>query len=444
MRLNNAALLLSIFATFSYASLALGESQLSEPTGISIIGATIVHDSGESGSSSVGVFPNSNIRYKQVIGERTDGQDFPELGWFRSNWNGTMSRAVARYPEAFSNGVGAVLGKSMRWRDCLVDSSEFMTVEEMADPDHPNYVWNQPNRDGLTEALNDPLVREGVAQIALVVADSASGARRAVPLFLTELGLSYTSSTDSRNEVLRFDLPMAREYATAFFTAILAKWGDNEGLHSMNISEYFAGNASNFPADFSLADHIRGRASMWQPIVDAAPLDENGNRVAIVQTSPILNSGVTAQDLIEAQIGISQPDPDVFQHRCADNVPNDTLCEEGSVSRGLQDLFGVVPSFITQDTRYALTGRRSGGWPSTDLLANPFGIDGGETRVANIEQVFWYRCNVVPTDSTMFNLSGDEAVAGIWDEASFFNALGRFAAGGSDASAGQIFPPRLD
>ena len=230
----------------------------------------------------------------------------------------------------------------------------------------------------------------------------------------------------------------------AFFTALLTRWGNDPGLHSVNISEYFAGNADSHPADFNLAEHVQGRASTWQRIVDAAPLDANGNRVAIVQTSPLLHSGITAADLANAKVGISQPDPDVFQHDCGSELPGSKLCELGSVSRGLQDLFGVVPSFITQDDRYARIGRRSGGWPSSSNLSNPFGIAAGGSEVASMEQVLWYRCNMVPTDSTMFHLSTASAAQGIWDEDSFFRALGRFGVGGSESCGSGAFPPALN
>ena len=319
-----------------------------------------------------------------------------------------------------------------------------MTVAEMADPSHSNYVWNQPDRDGLTEALSDPLVRDGIVKIALVVADSHSGARRAVPLFLMDMQLGFEGHLDERNHVLRLDKAAARDYSVAFFTALLSRWGNDPGLHSVNISEYFAGDAASHPEDFSLAEHVRGRATMWQRIIDAAPLDSNGNRVAIVQTSPLLQSGVTAEDLASIRMGISQPDPDVFQHQCGAELPESTLCDLGSVSRGLQDLYSVVPSFVTQDDRYARLERRSGGWPSSNLLPNPFGIAAGDSEVASIEHVMWYRCNVVPADSTMFHISTANTAQGIWDEDSFFRALGRFGSGGSESCGSGAFPPLLN
>jgi len=433
---------LSVFVMFVGPTV---QAEINPPTGIEIRGAQVLQGQTSPDTSAAGLFPNSNIRYKQVIGVRTDGQEFPELGWFRSNWNGEMSRAVARYPEAFSaDHMGAVLGKSIRWRDCLVDSNQFMTVAEMADPAHPNYIWNQPNRDGLTEALSDPLVREGVAQIALVIADSASGARLAVPLFMVEMDLAFLGFGTDRHYVLRLDKPLARDYSVAFFSAILQRWGNDAGVHSINISEYFAGDSADHPSDFSLADHARGRVQMWERIVDAAPLDASGNRVAIVQTSPLFQSGVTPQDLINTGVGISQPDPDVFQHECGAELPDHKLCTAGSVSRGLQDLYGVVPSFITQDDRYARNNRRSGPWPSDSQLPNPFGIGGGETAVASIEQVMWYRCNVVPADSSMFQLSGAGVADGVWDEAALFEGIGRFGAGGTEPCGTGTFPPRLD
>ena len=435
--------ILACFTAFTCLGV-FANSLLAPPTQIQVEGAEVIQPSSTIAIPESNVFPGTNIRYSQVIGVRTAGQDFPELGWFRSEWNGTMAEAISRHPTAFAGHARAVLGKSIRWRDCLVDSNRFMTVAEMADPSHSNYVWNQPDRDGLTEALSDPLVRDGIVKIALVVADSHSGARRAVPLFLMDMQLGFEGHLDERNHVLRLDKAAARDYSVAFFTALLSRWGNDPGLHSVNISEYFAGDAASHPEDFSLAEHVRGRATMWQRIIDAAPLDSNGNRVAIVQTSPLLQSGVTAEDLASIRMGISQPDPDVFQHQCGAELPESTLCDLGSVSRGLQDLYSVVPSFVTQDDRYARLERRSGGWPSSNLLPNPFGIAAGDSEVASIEHVMWYRCNVVPADSTMFHISTANTAQGIWDEDSFFRALGRFGSGGSESCGSGAFPPLLN
>ena len=419
-------------------------AEIGPPIDIQVNGAEVLQQSATPVTTSAGLFPNSNIRYTRAIGVRTNGREFPELGWFRRNWEGPMSRAVSTFPAAFSANTAAVLGKGLRWRDCLVDSSLFMTVAEMADPGHPNYIWNQPSRDGLTEALNDPLVRGGTAKIALVVGDTASGSPRSVPLFMVGMNLSFGGNGNENETVLRLDRSLARDYSVAFYSAILRRWGNDAGLHTIILGEYFAGNSANFPSDFTLAEHVRGRASMWQRIVDAAPLDDNGNRVAIVQSSPLLNSGVTAQDLVTAKVGVSQPDPDIFQHGCGSELPENKLCEPGSVSRGLQDLFGVVPSFITQDDRYARLQRQSGGWPSSDGLPNPFGIGPGERVVASIEHVMWYRCNVVPTDGTMFQLSARGVADDIWDEAALFKGIGRFGAGGSERCGQGAFPPSFN
>ena len=324
---------LAILVAFSLTSAALNAlaaTPLNAPSDIRVEGAVVIErdssrDEGSTGSQEIRVFPGSNIRYRQVIGHRTDGQEFPEEGWFRRAWNSTMAEAVERFPLAFSDHASAVIGKSIRWRDCLVNDELFMSVAEVSNPDHPNYIWNQAGRDGLTEALTDPLVLDGTALVSLVVADSSSGARVAVPRFLTALGLSFTSSAGSRNEVLRLDTPLAREYSIAFFTALLTKWGNDPGLHSVNVSEYFAGSASHFPSDFDLTEHYRGRALTWSPIVNAAPLDANGNRVAIVQASPVFLGGVTVEDLINAQMGISQPDPDMFDHECGHELPDSKL-----------------------------------------------------------------------------------------------------------------------
>jgi len=423
-------------------------AEISAPSDIQVEGAVLLsngnsEEESELGANSPDVFPGSNIRYRQVIGHRTNGQGFPEEGWFSQSWNLTMAEALEKHPRAFSGHAGAVLGKSIRWRDCLVDDELFMSVSEVANPNHPNYVWNHPGLDGLTEALNDPLVLSGTAQIALVVADTSSGARLSVPRFVIAQGLSFTSSAGEINEVLRLDLPLAREYSIAFFTAILKKWGNDRGLHSVNVSEYFAGSSSNYPADFDIREYYRGRASTWSRIVEAAPLDSDGNRIAIVQASPVFIGGVTVSDLIDAKIGISQPDPDLFQHGCGSELPDSSHCENNTVSRGLQELFRVVPSFITQDDRYARTDRQSGPWPSRHVLPNPFQLDEGDRVVAGIGHVMWYRINVVPADSSMFQMSVPGMADGLWDEAAFFDALSRFAPEGRDVSNGKSFPPRL-
>ena len=88
--------------------------------------------------------------------------------------------------------------------------------------------------------------------------------------------------------------------------------------------------------------------------------------------------------------------------------------------------------------------RKSGPWPSSNFLRNPFGIQAGGTVVASIEQVMWYRCSMVPTDSTMFRLSTLSQAENLWDEAAFLNAINKFASGGYESCAGQTFPPQLN
>jgi len=389
-----------------------------------------------------GVFPGTNIRYTQALGHRTNGQDFPSLGWFQSEYDDVLGPLVNEFPQAFTGYVRPVLGKSIRWRDTLVNDDLPMTVAEMADHTHPNFVWNQSNRDGLTEALAHPLVTSGAVQVALILADSHSGARLAVPDLLHNQGLSFENSNDSRNRVLRMDIPLARDYAVAWFTAILTKWGNDPGLHSIQISEYFQGNSSAFPNDFNQGEHIRGRRTMWSEIIAAAPLDASGNRVAITQASPILSNGVVIQDLLDLKLGLSQPDPDIFQHECGDNLPTDAFCELGTVSRGLQDAYGIVPTTLTADDRYAREFRISGQWHAT-TPPNPFGIAPGDNEIATIAQVMWYRLNIVPCDGTIWNIGNTGGDVGRWDFQALRTAISQFGGGGSLVATHGQFPPQV-
>ena len=89
--------ILACFTAFTCLGV-FANSLLAPPTQIQVEGAEVIQPSSTIAIPESNVFPGTNIRYSQVIGVRTAGQDFPELGWFRSEWNGTMAEAISRHP----------------------------------------------------------------------------------------------------------------------------------------------------------------------------------------------------------------------------------------------------------------------------------------------------------------------------------------------------------
>lgn len=372
------------------------------------------------------VFPGTNMLWTDVIGHRTDGQDFPAEGWLdgpEDGWSEAMADILAQAPNAFTDRVRPVIGKSIRWADTLVDEDLVMTVAEMADHTHPNYVWNQPGGDGLTEALNSATLVNNDAYISLVMADSHSGARNAVPQFMIDADLSFVGTSDPRNHVLKFYNTQARNLATAWFTAVFNKWGSHPRMHSFWASEYFDG--SNHPADYDAAGQLQGRAAMWTALVAAMPKDANGNHKPVIQANARFGHGVNIQTVINSGLALGQSDPDVFHHGCENGGGFGTNgCDAGSLSGNLQDAWSIVPIMASQDDRYATDGRVTGPYPSP----NSQGFSANARVEHTIPLTLAYRATTVRMNAFMFQLR--PSLPG-WNNDALIQGLQEYGTGGS-------------
>ena len=372
------------------------------------------------------VFPGTNMLWVDVIGHRTDGQNFPAEGWLdgpSDGWSEAMADILAQAPNAFTDRVRPVIGKSIRWADTLVNENLVMTVAEMADHTHPNYVWNQPGGDGLTEALNSATLVNNDAYLSLVMADSHSGARNAVPQFMIDADLSFVGTSDPRNHVLKFYNTQARNLATAWFTAVFNKWGSHPRMHSFWASEYFDG--SNHPADYDAAGQLQGRAAMWTALVAAMPRDANGNHKPVIQANARFGHGVNIQTVINSGLALGQSDPDVFHHGCENGGGFGTNgCDAGSLSGNLQDGWGVVPIMASQDDRYATDARVTGPYPSP----NSQGFSANARVEHTIPLTLAYRATTVRMNAFMFQLR--PSLPG-WNNDALIQGLQEYGTGGS-------------
>lgn len=379
----------------------------------------------------------SEIRHYGGLGMKATDGVFQNTtkGWFKRDWNKVMAKAVKDYSCAFEEHHPIIAGK-FRWSEAYVDSSIKPTRAQASDPNWSNYVWNNQTTDrkgylydGITDALNDSLIDngKGIAKLAVRIGLTATNDNLIPPVWMRkdkslawEEGTNQNSKSD--NWHVRFDNPKAVDHAADFLAAFLAKFGNNKGIHSINLGEYWLGQQEYRPSDVNQQQYLVGVKNLWRKIIDAAPLDENGQRVNIVQTNPLFGDDVSIDDMEAIGMGVSRSDARI-------SFP----IASNSQAVAMKQLYDgqKVHVMIDGDARYACQGRRQ----SWDGTANPFGHKKGYSGVATPQEVFWYHSEEGPAPTHSFTLTIANWCSGApQTTANFIDAIKKFGRCGTQSS----------
>ncbi len=360
--------------------------------------------------------------------------DKPTKGWFRTEWNKLMAKVVRDHSCALDNHYPTLMAK-VHWSEAYVDSRIKPTRAQARDPNWSNYVWNHPENgkgfvyDGITDALNDPLIAngEGIAKLAVMIGLTSTTGQKIPPVWMRKSSsLAWVEGRNqngaSNNWHIRYDNPVVVDHATDFMQAFLAKFGNNEGIQSIVMGEYYLGQAKYIPSGLNRDRYIEGVNESWKRMVPLAPRDADGNRIDIIQVNPLFNRNVTVHDLESYGIGISESDT-----RIDFDFDNEKL-----VTTHMKALYEneKVHVMVTGDARYACQGRRQR-WDGTP---NPFGHRQGYSGVATPQELFWYHGDQgpVPTHSMFLTVAG--WCTGPQTAANFIDAVRKFGSCGTKAS----------
>ena len=331
---------------------------------------------------------NTNIRWQRVVATREGLSSWNESDtWIDKKFASSgLNKVVAGAPAAFKELTpGLVL--NLRWRD-FVRNRYLLPggIEQAADPKWSNYIWNGPEGDWIKKLLSDPRVVNGDIAIQMLVADSASANSRTVPDCYISAGLAWAGTgTKSHHYRMRMDLEGGRAYMQAFYEALFKNYA-NAGFSAIQLGEYYTGPSSDYPEGFNKTKFFQGRRELWKHIDSIIPLAEDGTRIAVLQKNPINAGGVTFQDCIDANIGMSQSD-----------------------IRGFEDLEmryafqNKMPTDIGGDTRFAKLWRdgssRGASLVPTPAPANPFGWKAGQYVKFYPINIGWFASAIAPLDS---------------------------------------------
>lgn len=366
--------------------------------------------------------------YKKRVFDKTT------KGWFRTDWNKVMARAVKDHSCAFEKHYPTLVAK-VHWSEAYIDSNRKPTRSQARDPNWSNYVWNHPENgngfvyDGITDALNDSLIDNGrgVAKLSVRVGLTATSDNMMPPAWMRkDKSLAWVEGVNTNNKAdnwhVRFDNPEAVEHAADFMAAFLAKFGNNQGIHSVNLGEYYLGQTKYRPSGLSQGKYLAGVRDLWEKVAASAPRDGNGNRVNILQTNPLFDSQVTVDDLERIGIGMSESDTRL-----------DLPITKAKESVALKKLYDgkKVHVMVDGDSRYACQGRRQG-WDGT---ANPFGHKKGYSGVASPQELLWYHSEKGPVPTHSFFMSiADWCTGAPQTSTNFIDAVKKFGRCGSEAT----------
>ncbi len=354
----------------------------------------------------------------------------PGKGWIRPEWNKVMAKAVKEAPRAFDQHY-PVLGAKLRWSRAYHNQNIKPTRKQAQDPNWSNYIWNR-REDGLTNALNDPLIAGGYGQAKLmvIVALTSSSNVYAPPAWMQkDKSLTWEEGKNNNGHSgawhVRFDNPKAVDHASDFMIAFLKKFGNNQGLHSIVLGEYYLGLKKERPSNLNRGRYFRGVRTMWERIVRAAPRDGKGNRVNIVQTNPALENGVTVNDMERIGIGISESDTRLdLPVRYNPKIP---------MIEHMRRLYNgkKVHVMMQGDGRYSLKGGRAQSWDGTP---NPFGHRKGYSGVATPQELYWYHGAKGPAPLHTIIMAPVDYGNSVQSSQNILKAIKEFGRGGSKAS----------
>lgn len=316
-----------------------------------------------------------DVRYEPMFGikYRNNQQIEGPKNWYQ-NWFNSHILPLYNDPNltAWSHHTPAIL-LPFSWGNCYKNSSLRPTLAEAADPNWHNYIWNQPDQgnttyDMITAALDSPMIDNGngFAKIHLSCGVSATHTPfKGMPQWVKNIaGMTYTvMRTDGSNTFqvwhLNYTHADVRPHVTAFFTALLKRYGNNPGVIGVDFGEYFSeGNAAGQPSSV-----VRARKEeYWGLIKDVArnaPRDSNCRRVHISVVSPIPDHNtMTPANLVAEQIGFAESDMPI-------DHPSQDLLQQWLVAA--RD--AGVPIHNQGDSRFSRLGRKG---DFTLLQPNPW------------------------------------------------------------------------
>ena len=387
----------------------------------------------------------NGIRHFSGIMDRPQGLDpldEPKSNWFEIDYDEFMGPARSSYPSAFTGGVYPVLFQHLKWKNFYVNSSILPTESQARDKNWSNYIWNKSGSpgggnvyDGIKSALNSSLVNNGsgVAKLGIIVGLTASGGIGNVPKFVTDRSAWHWIEISNANghdaDHARFDVQAVVDHGKWAMEAFLEEYGNNTGMHSVQIAEYFQGTQSQLPSGFNKPLYLDGMRQIWDWLNTRAPKDSGGNRINLLQMLPIFDSGTNVGDLIAAKFGISISDTYI-------QFPYSNL----DILQSVRDVYnaGGLHCLLNGDSRYSRQNRTHS-W--NNAPSNPFGHGAGYSSAASPEHLAWYYGSkgVLPVHS--FGLARTHgSTPGPQTLPNYRKAIDRFGRGGSSASQWGPFP----
>ena len=156
------------------------------------------------------------------------------------------------------------------------------THAQASDPGWSNYRWNA-GVDVVSDMCSAPSIARGYARLSIMLAGTATAQPDPVPKWMKNKGLAYKDNSGSWH--VRQDLKEGWRYLADFYTAFVRKYSSMPRIAQIIMGEYFPGEG--LPSDFDMAAYKGNVKNIWAQVVEAAPLDANGNRINIVQVNPM-------------------------------------------------------------------------------------------------------------------------------------------------------------
>ena len=379
----------------------------------------------EIASNNYGDFGFLGVRHYAGIGTKSwDDMAFrnPSNGWIVKEWNKVLAEVLRDAPGVFCNHY-PVLGARAEWSRAYIDQNLKPTHEQAQDPNWSNYIWNQ-REDGITNALNNPLIDNGngIAKLYILIGITATSGQYLPPKWMRDdESLTWEGGKNTSGLVgnfhIRFDNPEAVEHVADFMTAFLKKFGDNTGVHSISLGEYYFGQEKDRPLNLNRNKYFAGARDLWERCVSAAPKDGDGNRVNILQTNPLFGGSVSVDDLEKIGIGMSESDTRL-----------DLPVSKTPETQALKRLYDgkKVHVMIEGDSRYSRQGRKQ----TWDDTPNPFGHKEGYSGIATPQELYWYHGEKGPAPVYTLILNPADWAEGPQNSKNIIDAIKTFGRGG--------------
>lgn len=368
----------------------------------------------------------TNIRSMVAFGQSIDGQfwsraDEGAKTWFEDAWDTHIADRWDNQPEAWDEHFVGIFFP-FEWKQLYVDHSIVPTSVQARDHTWSNYIWNNGGiNDPIAKAKLHPRVIAGDAVLIPKIGFSATATPSPVPDFIKAtsswwwLGGS-TSTGPGDQEFIRYDNADVRAHVENTLYALHQKYGNDPAVMMFIFGEYFNGPSADHPAGFNATTHKEGVKTILINAIADMPLDSNGKRQMIGLSSPTFGGGFVRDDIINMGIcPVASNVELIFPPEGYDLLANDLYY----VAQG-------IPVLSKTDSRFFDLGKT---FDWTSAPSNPFGLGSGDTAVQiTAEQVLWYRTNIVPTHSILFNTGSGLTQSAI------NTAISKYARGGSEVA----------